>query len=85
MRVTEALPAAQGGNRVTETVYNADGSVHQVKRAVGTALAQTYATTTYSANGLPVTLTDAKGNLTGDGVWTYVIGDRPRFWGPAAL
>ena len=30
-------------------------------------------------------LTDAKGNLTGDGVWTYVIGDRPRFWGPAAL
>ena len=35
MRVTEVLPAAQGGNRVTETVYNADGSVHQVKRAVG--------------------------------------------------
>ncbi len=64
MRVTEALPAAQGGNRVTETVYNADGSVHQVKRAVGTALTQTYATTTYSANGLPVTLTDAKGNRT---------------------
>ena len=53
MRVTEVLPAAQGGNRVTETVYNADDSVHQVKRAVGTALAQTYATTTYSANGLP--------------------------------
>ena len=64
MRVTEVLPAAQGGNRVTETVYNADDSVHQVKRAVGTALAQTYATTTYSANGLPVTLTDAKGNRT---------------------
>ena len=64
MRVTEALPAGEGGNRVTETVYNADDSVHQVKRAVGTALAQTYATTTYSANGLPVTLTDAKGNRT---------------------
>ena len=64
MRVTEVLPAAQGGTRVTETVYNADDSVHQVKRAVGTALAQTYATTTYSANGLPVTLTDAKGNRT---------------------
>lgn len=45
-------------------MYNADGSVHQVKRAVGPALAQTYATTTYSANGLPVTLTDAKGNRT---------------------
>ena len=64
IRVTEALPAGEGGNRVTETVYNADGSVHQVTRAVGTALAQTYATTTYSANGLPVTLTDAKGNRT---------------------
>ena len=31
---------------------------------MGTALAQTYAATTYSANGLPVTLTDAKGNRT---------------------
>jgi hypothetical protein len=37
MRVTENLTAGEGGNRVTETVYNADGSVHQVKRAVGTA------------------------------------------------
>ncbi|MGQ5490872.1 hypothetical protein ACUH78_18700 [Thauera sp. ZXT1-4] len=53
MRVTEALPAAQGGNRVTETVYNADDSVHQVKRAVGTALAQTYVTTTYDALNRP--------------------------------
>ena len=50
-------------------------------------------TQSYTANGLNqyttaagATLThDAKGNLTGDGVWTYVIGDRPRFWGPAAL
>nr|WP_274521508.1 hypothetical protein [Ectothiorhodospira lacustris] len=64
IRVTENLPTAQGGNRITETVYNADNSVKQVKRAVGTALAQTYATYTYSTNGLPVTLTDAKGNRT---------------------
>ncbi|MBS0555484.1 MAG: RHS repeat protein, partial [Proteobacteria bacterium] len=64
IRVTENLPAGEGGNRVTETVYNADGSVQSVQRAVGTALAQTYAATTYSANGLPVTLTDAKGNRT---------------------
>ena len=64
IRVTEALPAGEGGNRVTEAVYNADGSVRQSKRAVGTALAQTYTTTSYSDNGLPVRLADAKGNRT---------------------
>ncbi|MCG5510088.1 RHS repeat-associated core domain-containing protein, partial [Ectothiorhodospira lacustris] len=64
IRVTENLPAGEGGNRITETAYNADDSVHSVNRAVGTALAQTYATYTYSTNGLPVTLTDAKGNRT---------------------
>lgn len=64
IRVTENLPAGEGGNRVTETAYNADSSVQNVKRAVGTALAQTYAAYTYSANGLPATLTDAKGNRT---------------------
>ncbi|NMG68157.1 RHS repeat protein, partial [Azoarcus indigens] len=64
IRVTESLPAAEGGNRVSETQYNADGSVLQVRRAVGTALAQTYAAYTYSNNGLPTTLTDAKGNRT---------------------
>uniref|UniRef100_UPI000837B470 RHS repeat-associated core domain-containing protein n=1 Tax=Thauera butanivorans TaxID=86174 RepID=UPI000837B470 len=64
IRVTENLTSAQGGNRVTETVYNADDSVQSVNRAVGTALAQTYAAYTYSNNGLPLTLTDAKGNRT---------------------
>ncbi|WP_418646896.1 RHS repeat-associated core domain-containing protein [Thauera butanivorans] len=64
IRVTENLTSAQGGNRVTETVYNADDSVANVKRAVGSTLAQTYAAYTYSNNGLPLTLTDAKGNRT---------------------
>ncbi|WP_418646900.1 RHS repeat-associated core domain-containing protein [Thauera butanivorans] len=64
IRVTENLPAGEGGNRVTETVYNADDSVQSVNRAVGTALAQTYAAYTYSNNGLPLTLTDAKNNRT---------------------
>ena len=64
IRVTENLPAGEGGNRVTETAYRADGSVLNVKRAVGTALAQTTAAYTYSTNGLPVTLTDAKSNRT---------------------
>ncbi len=56
--------AAEGGNRITQTTYFGDDRVQSVKRAVGTALAQTYAAFTYSRNGLPVTLTDAKGNLT---------------------
>ncbi|MXS80217.1 RHS repeat protein, partial [Nitrosomonas sp. GH22] len=35
IRITGNLTSAQGGNRVTETVYNADDSVQIVKRAVG--------------------------------------------------
>ena len=64
LRVTENLTAGEGGNRVSETVYNADDSVQSVKRAVGTTLAQTYATYTYTTNGLPATVKDAKNNLT---------------------
>ncbi|MDP3932222.1 MAG: RHS repeat protein, partial [Methylococcaceae bacterium] len=62
--LTENLPAADGGNRVTQTVYNLDNSVQSVQKAVGSTLAQTYATYTYSNNGLPLTLKDAKNQLT---------------------
>jgi len=64
LRVTENLTAGEGGNRVSETVYNADNSVQSVKRAVGSAVAQTYAAYTYTTNGLPATVKDAKNNLT---------------------
>ncbi len=64
IRVTENLTAGEGGNRISETVYNADDSVQSVKRAVGTTLAQTYATYTYTINGLPASVKDAKNNLT---------------------
>lgn len=64
LRVTENLTAGEGGNRVSETVYNKDDSVQVAKRAVGTTLAQNYATYTYTANGLPATVKDAKNNLT---------------------
>ena len=63
-RVTENLTAAEGGNRVTDTVYNSDDSVQSVKRAVGSAQAQIYAAYTYTTNGLPATVKDAKNNLT---------------------
>ncbi|MBP6037231.1 MAG: RHS repeat-associated core domain-containing protein, partial [Azonexus sp.] len=63
-QVTEALTAGEGGNRVTQTTYYADDRVSTVQRAIGTALAQTYASFTYTPNGLPATMADAKGNLT---------------------
>jgi RHS repeat-associated protein len=63
-QVTEALTAGEGGNRVTQTAYYADDRVQNVKRAVGTALAQTYAVYTYTPNGLLLTQKDAKNNLT---------------------
>jgi len=63
-RTTQYVPAADGGNRVTETVYNADDTVQIVKKAVGTALAQNYVTYTYTPNGSVDTSKDAKNNLT---------------------
>ncbi|WP_434129721.1 RHS repeat domain-containing protein [Methylocaldum sp. GT1BB] len=64
IRATENLTAAQGGNRVSETVYNLDDTVQQIKRAVGTGLAQTTAAYTYTPNGRVATVKDAKNNLT---------------------
>ena len=64
IRVTENLTAAEGGNRVSETVYNLDDTVQSAKRAVGTAIAQTYASYTYTDNGLVASIKDAKNNLT---------------------
>ena len=64
VRVTAALTTPEGGNRLTDTVYNPDGSVQAIKRAVGTDSAQDYATYSYTANGQQATVKDAKGNLT---------------------
>lgn len=59
-KVTQYLTAAEGGNRISETLYFLDGKVKNIKRGVDGTLAQTYASYTYTANGLPETLTDAK-------------------------
>ncbi len=72
-RVTQSLPAAEGGNRVTETVYSADDSVQAINKAVGTSLAQAYASYTYTPNGNVDSVKDAKNNLT---VHTYDGFDR---------
>lgn len=63
-RATQYVPAADGGNRVTETVYNMDDTIQIVKKAVGTAVAQNYATYTYTPNGSLESNKDAKNNLT---------------------
>ncbi len=63
-QVTENIAAADGGNRVTETDYFADGSVQAIRRAVGTELAQTASAYTYTFNGKLLTLKDANSNLT---------------------
>ena len=50
-RVTRYMAAADGGNRVTETVYNADDSVKSVRKAVGTGLEQGYEREDLSVSG----------------------------------
>jgi len=67
IRITESLPAAEGGNRIEEKVYNIDNSVRSISRAVGSTVAQVFATYGYSPDGQLLTVQDAKSNLT-----TYV-------------
>jgi RHS repeat-associated protein len=71
--VTQNLTPSQGGNRVTQTVYNADDTVQALKRAVGTPLEQSYATYQYTPNGNLHAVLDAKNNAT---VYTYDVFDR---------
>jgi RHS repeat-associated protein len=67
-----ALPAActasAGGNagpdRITKTIYNAADQVTKVQSAYGTAIQMDEVTTSYSTNGRPAMVADAKGNLT---------------------
>jgi RHS repeat-associated protein len=58
---------AQGGfgpDRITYTTYNAQNHPLTIQKAYGTSLQQTYATYTYTPNGLTQTIKDANGNLT---------------------
>jgi len=61
---TRFLPAADGGDRVSSYTYYADGQPRQVTSAVGNALQQNTATTTYTSNGKPATFTNARGYMT---------------------
>ncbi|MGA7813495.1 RHS repeat-associated core domain-containing protein [Caballeronia sp.] len=63
-RVTRFMSAADGGNRIAETTYNADDSVKSIRKAVNLGLEQSYASYVYNGNGTVASTTDAKGNTT---------------------
>lgn len=56
--------AVYGADRITRNTYDNAGQLLQVQKAVGTSIAQNYATYTYSPNGKLRGLYDAKGNVT---------------------
>jgi RHS repeat-associated protein len=61
---TQSTAGTHGPDRISRTVRNAAGEVTQIETAVGTALQAVVSTTTYSANGRPLTLTDGENNRT---------------------
>jgi RHS repeat-associated protein len=59
-----SVPGSNGPDRITRTTYDNKGAVESVNKGVGTPLAQDEVRFTYTANGLPSSVTDAKGNVT---------------------
>ncbi|MCA7888658.1 RHS repeat-associated core domain-containing protein [Burkholderia contaminans] len=70
---TQYLAAADGGNRITTTVYNVDDTINTIQKATGTAQQQNYVQYTYTPNGKLNSSADAKNNLT---VYAYNGFDR---------
>jgi YD repeat-containing protein len=61
---TQSTAGTHGPDRISRTTRNAAGETTQIETAVGTALQAAVSTTTYSANGRPLTLTDGENNRT---------------------
>lgn len=75
---TPGQPGADGAaDRITKSVYDTADQVLQVRKAVGTALEQAYATYSYSASGKPTAVTDANGNRA---EYVYDAFDRQICW-----
>lgn len=58
-----SVAGADGPDRVTQRSYDAAGQLLQVTKALGTTAQANDATYSYSANGKPLSLTDANGNV----------------------
>ena len=63
---TLSTAGTYGPDRITYTTYDPQNHPLTIQRAYGTSLQETYATYTYTANGLPHTILDANQNLTTD-------------------
>ena len=54
-------PHDYGPDRITQNAYDADGHILTESRAVGTPIAETYATYAYTPNGKEASVYDADG------------------------
>ena len=61
---TLSTAGSYGPDRITYTAYDPQNHPLTIQRAYGTSLQETYATYTYTPNGLVYTTKDANGNLT---------------------
>ncbi len=76
----DACTQTSGGSepdRITKTLYDAQGQVSVVQKAFGTSLQQDYVTYTYTANGKQASVTDAHGATAS---YTYDALDRMQRW-----
>ena len=74
---TLATAGSFGADRITRNLYDAAGQLLKVQKAYGTALQEDYSTFTYSANGKPLSMVDANGNVA---AMSYDGFDRQRRW-----
>ena len=87
---TAGVSGAQGPDRITRNLYDAAGQLVQVRKGVGTALEQAYATYSYTPNGKQEYVLDANGNrakLEYDGFdrqvkWIFPSTTRPTAYNP---
>lgn len=87
---TAGVSGAQGPDRISRNLYDAAGQLVQVRKGVGTALEQAYATYSYTPNGKQEYVLDANGNrakLEYDGFdrqvkWIFPSTTRPAAYNP---
>jgi RHS repeat-associated protein len=82
---TPGAPGPDGPDRIARNVYDGAGQLLQVRKAVGTAIEQAYATYSYTPNGEQQDVVDANG---GHAQLVYDGFDRPAQWrfpAPAAV